>query len=85
MELTAQEPQTTASAPLDSPRVSLLEKDLTQMSELELQEFVKMCRARYTSQAIALENKPERKSAKGVKEPSAVVKAKADLMKDLLT
>lgn len=75
----------------DGPRISLLDKDLTSMSEAELNQFVTEVRAKRTSQQLALENKPQRRKKSkdteedGGAEPSAAAKGKnAQILAGLL-
>lgn len=58
-----------------SPRTSLLDKDLTTMTEEELRLFVQEVREKRNSQQIAAENKPARRKAT-TKSQSAINKAK---------
>lgn len=68
-------------ATLSDPRTSLLDKDISSMTEDELRSFVQAIRATRNSQQLALENKRERK-ATNPKAASPSAKAK---MMELLT
>lgn len=73
-------PTTSADTSLESPRVSLTEKDPTEMTDEELNEYVRQIRLRRTSQQLANENKPRRPSKKAVEEsPSNRAKMEAEL------
>jgi hypothetical protein len=74
----------TSTSPLDQPRVDLTEKDPTQMTDQELSAWIQMIKDRRTSNALALENKPARKTSKGAAEDSKREETKKAVLGSLL-
>jgi hypothetical protein len=70
------------SIALSAPRVSLLEQDLTQLSEDELRQFVLQVREKRNSQQLANENKPTRKPRATSESPTKKAQLMASLLAD---
>src|SRR5438093_8427125 len=71
-------------SPLDQPRVDLTDKDPTQMTDQELDQWIRFCRDRRTANATALENKPTRRTSKSAAEDSKRETEKKNVMNSLL-
>ena len=74
---------TPTSSPLDQPRVDLVDQDPTQMDDQTLLKWIQAVRERRTSNALAAENRPVRRTSKAAAEESAREQTKKAVLSSL--